>query len=67
MLLKLRIYFLEQLYKIHLKMRYAHDISYEKGGWYKVYSDKYYTASIHKVILLAFVLSLIVFAVIQVY
>lgn len=67
MLLKLRIYFLEQLYKIHLRMRYAHDVTYQKGGWYKVYSDKRYTASIHKVVLLAFLLSLIVYGIIHVY
>jgi len=63
--LQLRIWLLYVLYKIHLKIRYLHDRTYSKGGWYKSYSDRRYTSTVHRTVMTAFIASFATFLFLQ--
>lgn len=43
----------------------VHDKTYQKGGWYKRYSDKPYSHSIHKSVLVSFVISFAILTILQ--
>lgn len=58
---KIRIGYLSAMYFSHLWVRMMHDKKYEKGGWYKKYSDKKFTSPIHKTVLVSFILSFVIF------
>ncbi|MDD3481087.1 MAG: hypothetical protein PHW75_02600 [Patescibacteria group bacterium] len=62
---KARISYREGLYSLHLKQRYLHDVTYEKGGWYKSWTDKKYSNAVHKAVLVSFIFSFAFFSVIQ--
>lgn len=63
---RLRLKFLEGLYSSHLRVRYLHDKTYAKGGSYKNWSDKSYSAAVHRAVLVGFVISFLIFSVINI-
>jgi hypothetical protein len=54
--------FLEGFYSVHIKVRYLHDKVYARDGAYKKWSDKPYSRSVHRGLLLGFVVSFIIFS-----
>lgn len=58
--------FLEGFYSVHVKVRYLHDRAYQGGPrWYKNWSDKSYSSSVHKTALWGFVTSFLFFTLAQ--
>lgn len=62
---RVRAGFMDGFYSVHVKIRSLHDKTYQKGGWYKRYSDNKYSSTLHKTMLSAFVLSFAFFSIIQ--
>jgi len=58
---KARLSFREGLYSIHVRQRYLHDVTYNKVGWYKNWTDKKYSASVHRAVFVAFIVSFVFF------
>lgn len=64
-LFRLRVFYLFLLYKLHIKIRYLHDATYLKVPVYKKYTDKGYSNTIHKTVLVAFISSFATFMFLQ--
>jgi hypothetical protein len=62
---KIRLMYYSAGYFLHLWIRMAHDKTYEKVPVYKNYTDKKYSSSIHKAILVSFVASFVLFSLAQ--
>ena len=45
-----RVKFLEWRYALHIRARYMHDTTYQKGGRYKGWTDKLYSGQVHELI-----------------
>ncbi|HBG82008.1 TPA: hypothetical protein DDW69_04200 [candidate division CPR2 bacterium] len=60
-IVSLRVFFLVFAYKGHLRIRSVHDHLFSKGGTYRRWSENPYSDSVHKAVLLAYLLSLIIF------
>lgn len=59
------MFYMETMYKLHLRVRYAHDVLYEKNRFYKNYSDKPWSSKVHKATVWAFIVSFTVFTFLQ--
>lgn len=59
---RMRVRFLELRYALHIRARYMHDKTYEKGGWYKNWTDKPYSSQVHKATFVAFIISFVIFS-----
>lgn len=60
-----RVLYLEALYQLHLRVRYGHDALYYRSKTYKKYSDNPITSVVHKITLMAFVVSFFIFTLMQ--
>ncbi|MDD3480729.1 MAG: fibronectin type III domain-containing protein [Patescibacteria group bacterium] len=62
---RVRLAYLEGLNKTHLKIRKLHDVTYQRGGKYKAWSDKPYSSTIHKTAMITFIASFVIFSLAQ--
>ena len=62
----LKITTLELLYRVHLLIRYGHDIAYQKNKSYRKWTDTPYSSSIHKTVFTTSVVTLLAALLLQV-